>query len=470
MLLLTATGLAAAAACPDAATRESHRAAATAATDGDALHAAWAQVRTDAVACASASTAAAAEADVLAAWADAARGPGDGDASQRLEEERRQLAHAHGLAAQEGDAALHLGNTLVSRGDVAAARERLLEALDAFRTTGDADQSANAHSALSRLDRRLGNYLPALRYELAALDIRRGLSPSPELWRSMLNLAVLYEQIELFDESLRYYAAALDEAERGGEPGPLADVLNGYAGFLNDFGAADAPAALAMAERALAIFRRDGNRARIGSCLLQVGRARLNLGERDAAAAAFAAALVEADAARSPALRAHVQYRRGELAMATGDLDAALALVEEARVEYDREGNRHRLVKVAAALEQLHAARGEELLSLRAGREHYRLRNELLGANATGKLGELLSNFQLTEERLRNERLHQANELAAATLAGERRLRTSIFVLAAGIGLALLVLAWRHVSMRRLYALLEDKSREVSAPTMSPHS
>src|SRR5690606_11419187 len=96
-------------------------------------------------------------------------------------------------------------------------------------------------------------------------------------------------------------------------------------------------------------------------------------------------------------------------------------------------------------------------------REHYLLRNQLLGSNASGKLGELLSNFMLGEERLRNERLRQENALAEVRLANEQRTRGTLFLLAVAIALALLVLAWRHVSIRRLYALLREKNLKIEA-------
>src|SRR5688500_2241601 len=457
------------AACPDPSARAAQRQAADAispttigaAPDAVAsAHRAWQGLADTAVAC---GDDAEAQATLLAAWAEAARRFGDSDAVFRREEERRRLAVAHGLVRHRGDAALRLGTTLVARGEVEAARHRLDEALAAFEQDGDPARIAAVHTERSRLERRAGDYLSALREELAALALLEKLPESSQRSRSLLNLAVLYEQIELFDESRRRYRDALAEAERIGDEATIADALNGYAGFLNDFGAADAAQALAMAERGLEINRRIGNRSRIGSCLLQVGRANLNLGRLDAAAVALGTAQELADESESPALRAHVQFRRGELALRRGELGAALALVTQARAAYETQENRHRLVKVHALLEELHRQRGDELQALRSGREHYRLRNELLGAGATGRLGELLSGFLLAEERERNAELSQANALNAERLQHERRLRTSTIGLAAAIGLALLMLGWRHVSTRRLNTLLSERTREVEA-------
>jgi diguanylate cyclase (GGDEF)-like protein len=404
-----------------------------------------------------------AEAEALAAWSQFARGRADMPTAFAAEEARYALAVRVALDGHRAAAAARLGTMLIAHGEVDQARRRLEEARSTYERLGGIAEMAEVHSELSRLDRRVGDYLSALRQELAALDLRRRLEPPPNLWRSLLNLAVLYEQIELFDESRQRYAEALDEAERHGVEADVADALNGYSGFLNDFGGADAPQALAMAERALGIHRRLGDPARIGSCLLQVGRAQFNLGRLDAAEAAMREALTLAVDTDSRALQAHVQFRRGEIAFARGDVPTALNLIEQARLEYERQGNRHRLIKVHGVLERVHAKDGDELAAARAGREHFRLRNELLGANATGRLGELLTNFALGEERVRNERLRQENALTALRLAAERRELQAIYAIAIAVGFALLLLGWRHVTVQRLYRLLRGQSAQVEA-------
>ena len=463
VLLSPLAAAAQAPACADGAGRAALRDAARAAQGESVqlLHQRWGALVDAIAACGDA--AAADQAEALVEGSIAARDAGDSEGIYAIEQRRLGLAARQGLDAHRAQAAARLGTLLISRGEFDLARERLREALELFLEIGEPMQAANAHSELSRLERRVGDYLSALREELASLSLRRELPRTPELWRSLLNIAVLYEQIELFDESRRRYAEALAEAEQDGDPRSVARVLYGYAGFLNDFGRRDAAQALAMAERALALLDAEIDQARLGSATLQKGRALLNLGRLEDAGTVLAEALVRAEEAESRSLWAHVQFRRGELEFLRGDLDAALALVNEAREEYERQGNRHRLIKVHAVLEQLHAARGDELEALRSGREHYLLRNQLLGSNASGKLGELLSNFMLGEERLRNERLRQENALAEVRLANEQRTRGTLFLLAVAIALALLVLAWRHVSIRRLYALLREKNLKIEA-------
>ena len=457
-LLLVAGGQAAAA-CPSAAQRNAHVDAAQKAATAPALDAAWQVVVDDARDCRDAEG----EAQALSGWSDAARRVGAMERVLAAEQARVELAAAHGLLAHEADARLNIGMLAVARGELPHAHTQFDAARDRFERLGDVAGAARIYTELSRLERRRGDYLAALRFELAGLQLRRRVDPPLELWRSLLSLAVLYEQIELFDEARKYYVEALAEAERTQVPQQIADALNGYAGFLNDFGAAPAPQALAMARRALELFREIGDTARIGSALLQVGRAQFALGAYDRAQEAFDESLALAQAGGFDALRAHVEFRAGELELARGNLDEALRRIDTARAEYERQGNRHRLIKVHGVLEKLHAQRGDALASVAAGREHFRLRNELLGANATGKLGELLTNFALADERSRADTLARENAVAVVRLEGERRLRTMGFVIAAIVVAALLLLLWRHATVRRLYRLLSDKTRETEA-------
>lgn len=386
---------------------------------------------------------------------------GDVDAVVVLERQRYALARQHGLQRHAAESRASLGKALMAKGEFRAARIHLQAARVDYQRQGESAAEASVLSELSRLDRRQGGYLSALQNEMSALELRRTSQPNADLTRSLLSLASLYEQIEMPDEARTHYSAALTEAERRGDSALVADALNGFAGFLNDFGRKDADLALTMAQRSFEITRDSADQARLGSRLLQIGRARFNLGDLDAAESAFREADAVASASSSTALKAHIEYRWGELDLARGHLDAALARFERARAEYDREGNRHRLIKVYGTLEQLHILRGDALAAARAGREHYRMRNELLGASETGKLGDLLNNFGLREERYRNERLQQENTLAAVNLKSQRATRFAGFALAGLVLFALALLLWRHRSVTKLNRMLHDRNEHV---------
>ncbi len=405
----------------------------------------------------------AAEASAMGAWSAQAMRRLARDEALSIENARYALAVRAGLDYQRAESAARLGIALTTRGETDPGGRRLREAAGIFESLGAWSEAADARSRLARMSRMAGDYLAALTDEQAALDLRRRIDPPPNVWRSLLNLAVLYEQLELPADSRRRYAESLEEAERAGDDASIATVLAGYSGFLNDFGAADAAQALAMAQRALDIARRIGDTLQTVSALLQSGRALSNLGRLDDAGRAYEEALAQARAIAHEGMQAHILLRFGELAHLQGDPTLALQRVEQARLLYEQQNNRHRLVKVHAALEQIHAALGDPLSAALAGRERFRLRDELVGAKATGKLGELLAQFEIGEERRRSERLAQENAVAELRLAAERQQLRLIYLVAAAIGTALLLLGWRHATARRLYRLLHQQNERVVA-------
>lgn len=404
-----------------------------------------------------------AEAQALAGWSEQTMRDNQRDEALEVETARHALAARTGLDDHRADAALHLGILLGNRGEADLGERRLREAAALFESLSAWSQAADTYSRLARGNRQAGDYLAALTDEQKALAMRRRIDPPPNVWRSLLNLAVLYEQLELHEDARRRYADALDEAAREGDDANVAIVLTAFAGYLNDFGDEHAAQALSMAERALILVRRGGDQVQIASALLQVGRAHMNLLHLDDAQAAYAEGLGLAKAADHRAMSAHLIFRSGELALLQGKPTLALERLEDARQRYESLGNRHRLVKVHAALEEVHTALGDPLSAARAGRERFRLRDELLGSSATGRLGELLSRFELSEERLRNEHLEQEKAVAELTLQAERRELQLIYLVAGGIALALLLLGWRHVTARRLYRLLSQQNQLVVA-------
>jgi diguanylate cyclase (GGDEF)-like protein len=456
--LLLAVSCAALGACPSAPARARLAQRAELSQGQPTESAEWERVADAARACGDAPVLAGA----LARLATLARTEESLDRVIALQAERAAVAVTHTLTRHEADAQLDLGRAWIAQGEMDRAHAALDIARTRYEALGARVDEAAARSELSRLERRRGDYLAALRHELAALELRKRFAPETAMSPSLLSLATLYEQIELFDQARQYYGEALREAERTGQRAEIIDALIGYSGFLNDFGGEDSRQALPMAQRALDALGTDGEQVRMGSALLQVGRAEFELGRHAEAEAAYRRTVEVADRTGTRALRAHVDFRWGELDFARGDLRSAMRRIEAARVEYERQGNRHRLIKVHGVLERLYDALGDPMAAARAGREHYRLRNELLGANAIGRLGELLTNFALSEERHRSEQLEQANAVAALRLETEQRTRLAGYVVAAVVLVALAVLAWRHASVQRLNRMLREQTREIA--------
>jgi diguanylate cyclase (GGDEF)-like protein len=405
---------------------------------------------------------------------------GDPDAAYRLVQELRTLTQTPALARQHYRALTMAAELDVRAGRVEDAARDLQEVLNLSKAQGWHKEQAEALSDLSTLERRRSNYFDALAFERQALNLRRSMQPPSETWRSLSSLAVLYEQIELLDLSRANYLAALDAAATLGGVRDVADARLRYADFLNDFGAGESHLALSLAEQALPVYR-DTDPVRQASALLQIGRARMQLGQMDGALSAFQEAHALATRNNAKSMLAHTQFRWGEYEFNKGNFLAALGRIEQARVAYIELENRHRLIKVSALLERVYLALGRELDAARSGREHFRLRNEVLGAGATQKLSELLGDFELSEERLRNTELKAANEVSATKLSAERRVRVLSFALVGFLVLGLAVLAFRHTQVKRLnqrlrlqqqdltraHAELMDKSAELYHATIT---
>ncbi|MCU0754176.1 MAG: diguanylate cyclase [Xanthomonadales bacterium] len=400
---------------------------------------------------------------VLGAWTDAAMRVGE--STQALDAERER--HARSAARQDlrvqAEAAARLGSILTERGEMDLAQRRLEEAATLWTTLDDKGQAADARSRLSRLHRRTGDYLQALREEQEALRLRRLQTPPPSLWRSILNIAVLYEQLEQQEESRRRYAEALDETERSASDAETAVVLASFAGFLNDLGATDAAQARALATRALAIEQRLQRPVQTAGAWLQLGRAEMNLQHLEEADRSFAEAWAQAERVAHPAMLAHVGFRWGELALAQGRTKLALERLEAARRAYESQGNRHRLAKVHLALEAAHRAAGNPLAAAQSGREHYRLRDALLGSPAMARIGELLREFELGEERLRNAQLEREKAEAELRLLAERKKLQNLMIAVLMVASILALFGWRHYTVERLYRVLRERNRVVQA-------
>lgn len=379
------------------------------------------------------------------------------------ETERYQVAVNAHLDDVRADAALRLGLLRADLREPERSMAHFEEAAALFEAQGKLVEAADVRSRMSRLHRLAGDYLAALRDEQVSLQLRRRIDPPPELWRSLLSIAVLYEQLEQFGEARLRYQEALEEAERHADPTQRSVVLASYAGFLSDFGQQDAPQALALADRALDLERKSNSPIQLTSALLQVGRARMNLNDLKGAEAAFAEGYALAVQLKHASLRAHLVFRQAELALLQGQPDLALQRALDARAAYEQQGNRHRMVKVYALLERIYQQRGDALAAANAGRERYRLRDALLGSAATGQLTQLLGEFALSEERLRNEHLQQEKTLTELKLSNEQRKLQVFGTVATAIAIVLALFGWRHYTVERLYRVLRERNQMVQA-------
>ncbi len=216
------------------------------------------------------------------------------------------------------------------------------------------------------------------------------------------------------------------------------------------------PAAQAAAEEALAIDLALGDRPHQGLERLELGRALLGQHENDAAAAELEASLAigrelgqRETIARSLLHLADIALLEHDRLRAHGLLDEAIAGLEGSRL-------RPQLAQAYAVREQLARADHDDAAALRFSHKYAAEREELLGIRASRQLGALETRHARAESEQRVALLAKDNELQSALLAKQQTDRRASYVAMGGLGILVLLLAWRFVGVNRLNRALED--------------
>ena len=361
---------------------------------------------------------------------------------------------------------MQLGIDAYNAGKIDQAESHWLATLTRAESEANAPMQVKVLWRLATLERRRANFYAALSFQLRVLNLIRARPELGKIWKVQSEIAVLFEQLELFDQARSNNKEAVESAKQAGTPLDIAVTQIQYAGFLNDFGTLDSESTRLLIEAALPVLRVEGTQVQLASATLQAGRNQLNLANFAQAQSYFDSALLLATNAPSQALVAHIQLRQGELALLQENPKAALEKVSLAKLGYEAQRNRPRLIKTYAMLERIYGALGDELAAARAGREHYRLRDEVLGGKISLRFEQRLNALILSEERASNDALKALNTAASLRLRYQQRL---FFVVAGGaIILSLLFygLLRRHRAVQKLNRDLtqaHDKLKTISA-------
>jgi len=317
---------------------------------------------------------------------------------------------------------LQLGIDAYRAGEIDRAESRWLTTLNRAEFENNSPIKLDALWRLAALERRRANFYESLSFQLRVLNLIRAKPDLGKIWKVQSEIAVLFEQLELPEQARSNNIDAIESAKQAGTPLDIAAAQIQYAGFLNDYGVEESEPTRLLIEAALPIIRDEGTMAQRASATLQAGRNQLNLANLESAQRYFDSALTLATNAQSQALIAHIQFRQGELALLQGDPKSALEKVKLAQLGYEVQRNRPRLIKTHALLERIYNALGEDLAAARAGREHYRLRNEVLGGKATLRFEQRLDALITSEERISNAALKSLNNANSLRLRYQQRL------------------------------------------------
>jgi len=350
---------------------------------------------------------------------------------------------------------LELGLEAYRAGEIELAESRWLTTLTRAEFEKNTPVQVEVLWRLATLERRRANFYEALSFQLRVLNLIRARPELGKIWKVHSEIAVLFEQLELPDQARSNNIDAVESAKQAGTPLDLAAAQIQYAGFLNDFGVEESEPARLLIEAALPVIRYEGTMAQLSSATLQAGRNQLNLANLAQAQSYFDGALALATKAGSQALIAHTQFRQGELALLQGNPKAALEKVQMAQSGYEVQRNRPRLIKTHALLETINNALGDDLAAARAGREHYRLRNEVLGGKATLRFEQRLDALMISQERTSNAALKSINNATSLRLRYQQRL----FVVIVG---GVIILSVLFYSLLRRHRVTQTLNRNLT--------
>jgi diguanylate cyclase (GGDEF)-like protein len=389
---------------------------------------------------------------------------GDTARAEQIAYEHLWLAQSLGDPAQLARAQIALGEILRRQGRIDEALSHLQAALPALRAQANEGRSlAQALSTLAQLRRNLGDYYEAFDLETEALALRRSLDPPERPHLSLFSLAALYEQMEDFDRALEKQYEALVVARQDPDPAAEASAITRLAGLLNDLRPDQPDEALGYATLGFAAHQQRGNRPGMLDARFHMGRAHLNAGRLEEAGKMFDLAFAEAVSLNQRSSQAHIQFRRAQLYLTLGEVERARATLQDAIDRYHELGNRHRLAKAHGMLASIATASGDEPARLRALVEHYRLRDELLGAAATRRVNDLVERYRQSSEEARIGALQRDNRIQQLQLEQARtkqQMGIAMLLLSAGL---LATLGWRHLGSVSHNRKLQGQSRLLEA-------
>ncbi|HET7843304.1 MAG TPA: diguanylate cyclase [Xanthomonadales bacterium] len=401
------------------------------------------------------------ELDTLHARAEIAIARGDYASALALKQAELQGASGAGLAAAEARAESGLGVIARRQGRLDEALARFDRALAIRRSIGDALGEAETLVQLSSAQRNRGDYSRALESLLDSLAIRRRLGASGHVEVGLRALGVFYREVEDYDQAQSSLSEALRQAEAQPDPLAASPVLGSLAALYND--RAQYNQALVMADRALALDERYGNRPGAALDALERGRALLGLERVDEAEAVLLRARTLAVEMGQPILAARASLSLALVAEQHGDLDSAAAMLDSARRSFGSEDARPFLLQTVAALERIAASRADWQRAFDASRQRGELREELLGVQSSRRLAALGAEFERARQQQRIALLEKDNQIQSLALSRERLRRWLYGASFAALAGWIAWLSYRYLTVRRLNATLLERNREIAA-------
>lgn len=291
-----------------------------------------------------------AEAEALRLRAAIARLVGNTEESLRLVDQALSLIETKGTMTEAGRPTtpvlvtratilIQRGTTLWNIGELEQSIESYAEALVIYRAVGMQRQEANALNSMGIVFAALGEYEEALSHYKSALKIDQALGERGGIALKLGNIGQCYSDLGDFDRAENYLGRALKVAEKTGDLVAAADAAVSWGHTKMQRG--DAPAALALFERGLALATESRERYQEVRALAYTALAHIVIGNPPEPALEMARSAT--DWARKMPMRAGILYGLSFQALALSRLgrhdeavrtsNEALELLDEGRTD-----------------------------------------------------------------------------------------------------------------------------------------
>ncbi len=296
---------------------------------------------------------------------------------------------------------------LMSRCDEAV--QQAGRALELFETLGEVEGQARSLLALAAAHLNMDNYGDTLKAGLHALSTYEHLLPDLDRGDVYNTIGIAYAYLEDWDKALSFFEQALDQARQHHNALDELDTYNniGYTLFSQDRPAE----ALEYCERALALARDQHGTYMLAYILPSVGDIRLALGDYDLALACFQEGLTVSQAIQNNNYACSNLRGLAQVYRQRGDLDAALATLQEALRLAGQQSSPRELSLVHEQLSSLYEQRGDLDRALEHHRTFFQLQKQLLSIRADQRLKGLQVLHDLELARIEAESERQQNRI-----------------------------------------------------------
>ncbi|MBL7964302.1 MAG: tetratricopeptide repeat protein, partial [Flavobacteriales bacterium] len=375
------------------------------------------------------------------------------DSARHFGEQALALAVRIGHARAIADAHNNLGWLETQQGNVKAAEEHLLLALDGFRRIGNPGFVSIALSNLGWLAEKQGDRTGALQRFNEALDQATLAADSASMAVLLYSIGSTYNKMRDYSRARQHLERSLTIEEKLDRPNKQGNCLVAIGNAWRSDG--DADKAQACYTRAAQLYQATGNH--YGAGMVEENTGDLFLEDRpEQALPYYERALAHYDTLHSVADKAYIMRRIGHALLRQQRFDGSAAAYAEAQSLAIGSGSAELEMELELDLAELAVKRGKSDEALAHYQRHMALKDSLQSAEAQRELMRLRAEFETDQAERDNALLKSENELRRLN---EERLRNRWIAATAASGLLIALSALLY----HIYRSRDRHARQVEA-------